>query len=96
MKILIYLTVVTILYKAGVIHRFLDALIIPDLEPVPVHSETIRAAPQPVRVNPDYKNISRLELEQLAIDRMKKIGIKHYYIIARTAPNDVLIEWAEL
>lgn len=85
-----------ILYRAGVVHRFLNALIIPDLEPVPDNSETIRAAPDPVRVNPDYKNISRLELEQLAIDRMKKIGIKHYYIIARTAPNDILIEWAEL
>lgn len=81
-----------ILYRAGVVHRFLNALIIPDLEPVPDHSETIRAAPDPVKVNLDYKNISRLELEQLAIDQMKKIGIKHWYIIARTAPNDVLIE----
>jgi hypothetical protein len=85
-----------ILYRAGVVHRFLNALIIPDLEPVPDHSETIRAAPDPVKVNPDYKNISRLELEQLAIDRMKNIGIKHWYIIARTAPNDVLLEWIEL
>ena len=97
MKILIIVIFANwILYRAGVVHRFLNALIIPDLEPVPDHSETIRAAPDPVRVTNDYNNISRLELEQLAIDRMKKIGIKHWYIIARTAPNDVLIEWAEL
>ena len=77
-----------ILYRAGVVHRFLNALIIPDLEPVPDHSETIRAAPDPVKVNPNYKYISRLELEQLAIDQMKKIGIKHWYIIARTGRKE--------
>lgn len=88
MKILIYLTAVTILYKTGVISKFLDLFIIQEPQP----TTATRDSPQPVQVNPDYKNISRLELEQLAIDRMKNIGIKHWYIIARTAPNDVLIE----
>lgn len=75
-----------ILYRAGVVHRFLDALIIPDLEPVPDNSETIRAAPDP------FNNISRLELEEIAAAKMKSLKIKHWYIIARTAPNEVLKE----
>lgn len=92
MKVLIYLISVTILYKTGVISKFLDLFKLQEPQP----ATATRDSPQPVKVNPDYKNISRLELEQLAIDRMKNIGIKHWYIIARTAPNDVLIEWAEL
>lgn len=74
-----------ILYRAGVVHRFLDALIIPDLEPVPDHSETIRAAP-------DLQKISRLELEAFAAAWMQQKKIKHWYYISRTAPNDVLID----
>lgn len=86
--ILIVIFASWILYRAGVVHRFLDALIIPDLEPVP---DPVKVAPaQPA---PDtFKNISRLELEALAAEWMKTHRIKHWYIIARAAPNDVLIE----
>lgn len=86
MKVIIYLTLVTILYKAGLITKFLDLFIIQEPQPA------TRDSPQPVRVTNDYKNISRLELEQLATDHMKKMGIKHWYMIVRTAPNDVLLE----
>ena len=87
MKTIIFVIILSwILYRTGVVHRFLDALIIPDLEPVPDHSETIRAAPDP------FKNISRLELEEIAAAKMKALKIKHWYIIARTAPSDVLKE----
>ena len=36
-----------ILYRAGVVHRFLDALIIPDLEPVPDPVKVAPAQPAP-------------------------------------------------
>ena len=37
-------------------------------------------------------NLTRLELEQLAADHMKKHKIKNWYYIARVAPDDVLQE----
>lgn len=76
------------LYRAGVVHRFLDALIIPDLEPVP---DPVKVAPAQPAPDP-FNNISRLELEALAAAKMKALKIKHWYIIARTAPNEVLKE----
>ena len=77
-----------ILYRAGVVHRFLDALIIPDLEPVP---DPVKVAPAQPAPDP-LQNITRLELEALAAEWMKAHKIKHWYIIARTAPNEVLKE----
>ena len=89
MKTLVIVTLASwILYRAGVVHRFLDALIIPDLEPVP---DPVKVAPAQPAPDP-FNNISRLELETLASDKMKALKIKHYYYISRVAPNDVLIE----
>ena len=86
--ILIVILASWILYRAGVIHRFLDALIIPDLEPVP---DPVKVAPAQPAPDP-FNNISRLELEEIAAAKMKSLKIKHWYIIARTAPNEVLKE----
>lgn len=89
MKTIIFVIIFSwILYRAGVVHRFLDALIIPDLEPVP---DPVKVAPAQPAPDPFY-NISRLELEALASDKMKALKIKHWYIIARTAPNEILKE----
>lgn len=89
MKTIIFVIIFSwILYRAGVVHRFLDALIIPDLEPVP---DPVKVAPAQPAPDP-FKNISRLELEEIAAAKMKALKIKHWYIIARTAPNDVLKE----
>ena len=89
MKTIIFVIIFSwILYRAGVVHRFLDALIIPDFEPVP---DPVKVAPAQPAPDP-FNNISRLELEALAAAKMKALKIKHWYIIARTAPNEVLKE----
>lgn len=47
---------------------------------------------QQIITNYTKPNISRLELEQLAADHMKKHKIKNWYYIARVAPDDILLD----
>ena len=75
-----------ILYRAGVVHRFLNALIIPDLEPVPDHSETIRAAPDPFKELKD----ERTQLESEAAYILYNRGYRFPETV-KTMSNDMLI-----
>lgn len=92
MQIIIIILLALVLYYSGFIKRFLTACSIPDDTPAttPIIQETQKKVIQDPA--PDLQNISRLELEKAAAAWMQQRKIKHWYIISRIAPNDVLIE----
>lgn len=47
---------------------------------------------EPEPVSDPFQDITQIELEQLAASWMKDHNIKHWYIISRIAPPDVLKE----
>lgn len=72
-----------ILYKSGVVSRFLELFTLSEVEPIQAQPP----APDP------FRDTTRLELERLAAEKMKALKIKHWYYITRVATNDVLLEF---